>query len=163
MKIGLVGSGGREHAIAKALIQDRGHHSLFVFGSHKNPGIEYLSTRIELGKFSDVSNIVDFFLSTVVDYVVVGPEAPLMVGLVDVLRAHGVPSIGPTQAQARLEGDKAFMRDLFDRQVGWGSPRWKVVSDRQEVANFISEVGQVAVKPIGLTSGKGVQVMGVHL
>ena len=163
MKIGLVGSGGREHAIAKVLIQDRGHHSLFAFGSHKNPGIEYLSTRTELGKFSDVSNIVDFFLSTVVDYVVVGPEVPLMVGLVDVLRARGVPTIGPTQAQARLEGDKAFMRDLLDRKVGWGSARWRVVSDRREAANFISEVGQVAVKPVGLTSGKGVQVMGVHL
>ena len=85
-----------------------------------------------------------------------------MAGVVDALRARGIPTVGATRAQARIEGDKAFMRDLLRRRVGWGSPAWQLVQTGQQAGEFIAAVGDVAVKPVGLTAGKGVRVMGVH-
>lgn len=163
MRIALIGSGGREHAIAKNLAQHPNRDQIFVFGSQLNPGIVPLATETEIGKMSDAAGISRFCAAHKVDLAVVGPEAPLMAGAVDALRAAGILAFGPTQAQARLESDKAFMRDLLRRRLGWGSPEWRVVSSRAEAAEFLKFIGQVAVKPIGLTAGKGVRVMGVHL
>ncbi len=163
MKIGLVGSGGREHALSRALARDRKRDALFVFGSHVNPGVEGLAQEICVGSLKDFGSVIDFFGARGVDLVVIGPEVPLTGGLVDELRARRIPAVGPTRLQARLEGDKAFMRDLLSRRVGWGSPRWKLVESPAAARQFIAEVGQVAVKPTGLTGGKGVRVMGVHL
>lgn len=163
MRIGLVGSGGREHAIAKVLARNPARDSLYIFASHPNPGIEPLAATTETGDLHNTGSVVDFFLTNHIDLVVVGPEAPLLAGVIDALRDRGILAVGPTQSQARIEGDKAFMRDLLQRRVGWGAPAWRVVQSRREGADFISEVGEVAVKPIGLTGGKGVSVMGVHL
>ena len=163
MKIGLVGSGGREHAIAIALAKNNFRDELYVFASHLNPGIQSLTKHIHPGVLTDTQDILDYFQAMGVDYVVIGPEAPLMTGAVNALRKAGIPTIGATKSQARIEGSKAFMRQLLQEQIGWGSPQWRVVTDRVQAANFIERVGMVAVKPIGLTGGKGVQVMGVHL
>lgn len=162
MIIGLVGSGGREHALAKALIKPAGGR-LCVYASGPNPGIRELTSDIKTGDLADPRTIARHFVERQADLVVIGPEAPLMTGLVDVLRGDDVPVIGPTQSQARLEGDKSFMRDLLRRRVGWGSPGWQLVENLQDARAFIREMGEVAVKPVGLTGGKGVQVMGVHL
>jgi phosphoribosylamine---glycine ligase len=163
MKIGLIGSGGREHAMAKAFCRQPECVSLFVFASHANPGINLLADETVIGKLNDVSAIVDYFVGHEVAFVAVGPEAPLLAGAVDALRAAGVPTVGANQAQAQIESDKHFMRQLMAEVVPWGSPEWKLVRSRQEAADFISEVGEVAVKPTGLTGGKGVQVMGTQL
>ena len=163
MRIALIGSGGREHAIARNLAQHPQRDQLFVFGSQPNPGILPLATEYEIGKMSDATGIARFCAAHKVDLAVVGPEAPLMAGAVDLLRAAGIPAFGPTASQARLESDKTFMRDLLRRMLGWGSPEWRVVTSRAEAAEFLQFIGPVAVKPIGLTAGKGVRVMGVHL
>jgi len=163
MKLGLIGSGGREHAIADALMRAPDRDQLYVFASTRNPGIERLAGVIQVGRLTDIERIVRFFGSHQVELVVVGPEVPLQAGVVDGLRTSGIPAVGPTGSQARLEGDKSFMRRLMKERVGWGSPEWELVSDRPAAARFIEQVGQVAVKPVGLTGGKGVQVMGVHL
>ena len=163
MKIGLIGSGGREHAMANAFCRQPERDSLFVFASHHNPGIEMIAAETIVGKLNDASAIVDYFLAKEVAFVAVGPESPLMAGAVDALRAAGVPTVGANQAQAQIESDKHFMRRLMAEVVPWGSPDWKLVHSRQEAADFISEVGEVAVKPTGLTGGKGVQVMGTQL
>jgi len=162
MKIGLIGSGGREHAIAKALCKNPSRDSLFVYGSHLNPGIERLAASLITGSMQDVEKIKEYFIANKVDLVVVGPEVPLIEGASDSLRAQGIKVVGPSKAQARLEGDKVFMRDLLRRRVQKGSPSWKEVKQIEEARAFIQEMGQVAVKPIGLTGGKGVSVMGVH-
>lgn len=162
MKIGLIGSGGREHAIANVLGKSPSHDALFVYGDHHNPGIQKLAAALTIASMQDVRKIVEFFTVHQVELVVVGPEVPLIAGVSDRLRAQGIKVVGPAQAQARLEGDKVFMRDLLRRRVQKGSPRWKEVKDVETARNFIREVGQVAVKPIGLTGGKGVSVMGVH-
>jgi phosphoribosylamine---glycine ligase len=163
MKIGLVGSGGREHALGKVLMRNPHRDSLYVYSGHINPGILPLAKHITIGNLLDVQTIVDYFMSTRVDLVVIGPEAPLMHGTIDLLRKNGIAAFGPTRAQARLEGDKSFMRDILTRRVGWGSPAWRKVDDLQDAHQFIQETGQVVVKPIGLTGGKGVRVMGEHL
>ncbi|MGV8026572.1 MAG: phosphoribosylamine--glycine ligase [Anaerolineaceae bacterium] len=162
MKIGLIGSGGREHAIAKALCKFPGRDSLYVYGSHSNPGIQKLAVSSINGAMQDIQKIEDFFMANKVELVVVGPEVPLIAGVSDSLRSKGLKVVGPSQSQARLEGDKVFMRDLLRRRVKKGSPRWKEVRDIETARDFINEVGQVAVKPVGLTGGKGVSVMGVH-
>jgi len=162
MKIGLIGSGGREHAIAKALCKSPAHDSLYVYGSHLNPGIQKLAVSSINGEMQDIQKIRDFFTENKVELVVVGPEVPLIAGASDSLRRKGLKVVGPSQNQARLEGDKVFMRDLLRRRVKKGSPRWKEVKDMVTARAFINEVGQVAVKPVGLTGGKGVSVMGVH-
>ena len=162
MKIGLIGSGGREHAIAKALCKDQQCDSLFVYGSHLNPGIQKIAASLLLGEAHDLQKIDDFFKANGVELIVVGPEVPLISGVSDQLRLKGFKVVGPTKAQARLEGDKVFMRDLLRRCVKRGSPRWREVKDVASARDFITEVGQVAIKPVGLTGGKGVWVMGVH-
>ncbi len=162
MRIGLIGSGGREHAIAKSLCKFSKRDSLFVYGDHLNPGIAKVADSSTIGSMQDIKKIEDYFVSNKVDLVVVGPEVPLIAGVSDCLRAKGIKVVGPSKAQAQLEGDKVFMRDLLHRYVQKGSPRWKEIKDIETARTFILEVGQVAVKPIGLTGGKGVSVMGVH-
>lgn len=162
MRIGLIGSGGREHALAKVLQKYPARDSLYVYGSHINPGIQAMAAATFTGNMRDIRSMQDFFKEHQVELVVIGPEVPLMAGASDALRKLGMQVVGPSSAQARLEGDKVFMRDLLLRRVNKGSPRWKEVRDIPSARAFIEEVGQVAVKPIGLTGGKGVSVMGVH-
>ena len=162
MKIGLIGSGGREHAIAKAVSRNRSRDSLYMYGSHLNPGIQKIAASAEIGDLCDHKKIESFFSRNAVDFVIIGPETPLICGVSNYLREKGFPVIGPSKALANLEGNKAFMRDLLRRRVGKGSPAWRKVSDVSSARDFILETGQVAVKPLGLTGGKGVWVMGVH-
>jgi len=162
MRIGLIGSGGREHAIAKALCKNSKRDSLFVYGNHINPGIQRIAKSCRAGDVRDSEQIIAFFSANDVELVVNGPEVPLIAGVSNRLRDAGYKVVGPTQAQARLEGDKVFMRDLLRRRVKKGSPRWMEVSDVDQARAFIDEIGEVAIKPIGLTGGKGVWVMGVH-
>ncbi len=163
MRIGLVGSGGREHALAKALAANRERDSLIVFANSINPGIQRLAHRMSLGSLSDSKAIANALTSEGVELVVIGPEAPLIAGTVDELRGRGILAVGPTRLQARLESDKSFMRDLLKRRVGWGSPQWCLARGRAEAQDFIHQIGEVAVKPLGLTGGKGVKVMGTQL
>ena len=163
MKVGLIGDGGREHALAEALIRNPQGISLFAYISRQNPGIERCAEQVAVGDLADCDAIVNYFQAVQPAVVMVGPEKPLVSGVVDALRGADIPTVGPTQAQARLEGDKTFMRGLLERRIGWGSPRWRSVQTPEAARDFIAAVGEVAVKPIGLTGGKGVRVMGVHL
>ncbi|MBW6466915.1 MAG: phosphoribosylamine--glycine ligase [Brevefilum sp.] len=162
MKVGLIGNGGREHAIARGLCANP-ETRLFVAAQGKNSGIMNLASAYQETGFSHPHAIIDFFTNHQVDFVVVGPEATLMLGIVDELRSKGIPTVGPTQAQARLEGDKSFMRHLLRNEIGWGSPAWLSTSSVDEAKAFMDEVGQIVVKPLGLTGGKGVRVMGIQL
>jgi phosphoribosylamine--glycine ligase len=162
MKIGMIGNGGREHAIALGLCKNP-ETQLYVAAQGKNAGIAELAGHYQEIGFTRSQKIVDYFTHQQVDFVVVGPEATLMFGIVDQLRSAGVPTVGPTQAQAQLEGDKSFMRHLLREQIGWGSPAWSTVSSLADAKTFLDAVGQIVVKPLGLTGGKGVRVMGIQL
>ena len=162
MKVGLIGNGGREHAIAIGLCKNP-DTQLIVSGQGKNQAILKLSETYRETGFKHSQEIIDLFVEQQVDCVIVGPEATLMLGIVDQLRSVGIPCVGPTQAQAQLEGDKSFMRHLLRDEIGWGSPQWASVISQSEAISFMDEVGGIVVKPLGLTGGKGVRVMGIQL
>jgi phosphoribosylamine---glycine ligase len=162
MKVGLIGNGGREHAIARGVCQ-HGDVDLYVAATGENPGIRELASDYHMIALNDLQNVREYFLANKVDVVVVGPEAPLISGVVDAIRDSKVPIVGPTQSQARLEGDKSFMRWLLREKVGWGSPKWQKVKTLSEAQEFIEEIGAIVVKPLGLTGGKGVRVSGTQL
>ena len=110
MKILVVGAGGREHALCWALAKSPKCEKLYC--APGNAGIAEVAERVDIGA-EDVEGLVAFAIDGKIDLVVVGPEAPLVLGLVDSLKDAGIKAFGPTSKAAILEGSKAFMKDLF--------------------------------------------------
>ncbi|MDF1557127.1 MAG: phosphoribosylamine--glycine ligase [ANME-2 cluster archaeon] len=165
MKILLVGGGGREHAIAHAISRSERAHQLFAVMSKKNPGIAGLCEDFLLNAETDIENVIEFAMKTGIDIAVIGPEGPLAAGLADALDLAGIPSMGPKRAAAKLEFDKAWTRSFMEKYGIDGLPLFKIFNLDQEDAalKYVDELGDVAVKPAGLTGGKGVKVMGDQL
>jgi len=161
-KVLLVGSGGREHAIAESIAKSR-DAELYSVMSGKNPGIMACSKRYVVGKITDASFVSSFAVENKIDIAVIGPEAPLVNGIVDALEEKGIDCVGPRRALAMIEGDKAFCRALMKKYGIEGLPKCEVFKDPDEAAEYIDTVDAVVVKPAGLTGGKGVQVVGEHL
>jgi phosphoribosylamine--glycine ligase len=109
MNVLLLGSGGREHALAWKLAQSALLDTLYA--APGNPGIAAHATLVPLDA-TDHAAVVDFVAAHEVGLVVIGPEAPLVDGLADTLRAAGIPVFGPGKAAAQLEGSKGFTKDL---------------------------------------------------
>ena len=159
MKILVVGTGAREHAICNA-VKDA---ELYSIMSNKNPGISRIS-KFQISSEKDIKGVKKFALKNKIDIAIIGPEAPLEMGIVDELQKSGIGCVGPTMAAARIETDKAFMRDLFETHNIDGSVVYKVFDNIKDTSDFIDEFGQdVVVKPVGLTGGKGVKIVGEHL
>jgi len=162
MRVLLVGGGGREHAIGEALV--RGGAELYVVSKHKNPGLARLAKGYGLAKETDVEKVLEYAGKFGVDLAFIGPEAPLERGIVDLLEENGIPAVGPSREAARLETDKAFARAFMERNEIPGRKAFKVFTDVEEMKRWIDEFGKpVVVKPIGLTGGKGVRVVGYQL
>ena len=160
MKILVVGGGGREHAIACALSRNS-ETELFSVMAQPNPGIIRLAKNTCLCKETDVSRIVAFAKETGTEYAFIGPEAPLEAGIVDRLEKAGILCVGPTRAAARIETDKAFCREMMAQHHIGGCPEYRVFHNSAEAISFIRDYeGDLAIKPIGLTGGKGVRIMG---
>lgn len=160
MKILVVGTGAREHAICESLKDEAEIYSIM---SNTNPGIAPLS-QYKLASESDMDKIKQFALENKVDMAIIGPEAPLEQGIVDFLEREGINCVGPTQEAAKIETDKAFMRNLFEKYNLPGSLTYKVFDNYEDMSLFLDEFDQdVVVKPVGLTGGKGVKIVGEHL
>lgn len=157
MKVLLIGSGGREHAIA-AKLKANPQVELFCFASHLNPGIKKLG-EIKIGNIENIGEIVSYAQAIEPDWAIVGPEAPLAAGVVNAL---AVPTIGPTKELAQLESSKAFARELLEKNNIPGNPRHKIFTHLQGAEEFMEELGEFVIKPDGLTGGKGVKVKGDH-
>lgn len=160
----IVGHGAREHAIGEALV--KGGAELYAFMSSKNAGLEDLSQgRIKIHSETDFQDIIDFCRIKKVDYVVVGPEAPLTVGIVDALEKSGIKCVGPKIEAAQLEGSKLFTRNLLEKYKITSNIKSKTFNTMEGVESYIKDVGEetIVVKPDGLTGGKGVKVYGNHL
>jgi len=160
MKILVVGGGGREHAIVSALARNSETEIFSVMGN-RNPGISRLAREVKLCRETDISRIMSFAQKTGVGYAFIGPEAPLEAGIVDELESAGIACVGPTRAAARIETDKAFCRDMMEFNRIDGCPKYRVFKNPAEAVSFIKDQdGDLAIKPIGLTGGKGVRIMG---
>jgi phosphoribosylamine--glycine ligase len=160
MKILVVGTGAREHAICRAIGEDAELHSIM---SRKNPGISRIS-KFKILSEKDVEAVKNYALENKIDVAVIGPEAPLEMGIVDALQEEGIGCVGPTKEAARIETDKSFMRNLFEEHKIPGSLVYRVFDDAQDAGKFIDDFGkEVVIKPVGLTGGKGVKIMGEHL
>jgi len=153
LKLLLVGSGGREHALAWRLSRSPQVTSLWVAGG--NSGTGQVAANLPVNP-EDVDGVVAAAQSLNIDLAVIGPEQPLAAGIVDRLTAIGIPAFGPTQAAAQLEVSKSFAREVM-RQAGVPGPEFQVFKDRQSALDFLSRHRQpVAVKADGLAAGKGV-------
>ena len=160
MKILVVGGGGREHAIAVALGRNT-TTEIYSVMAKKNPGIAALAKKVHLCRETDVKTVVGFAKEAGAEYAFIGPEAPLEAGIVDALGSAGIPCIGPTKSAARLETDKAFCRQMMDMNHLDGCPMYRVFHTADDAVRFIEGYdGDLVVKPIGLTGGKGVRIMG---
>ena len=158
----LVGSGAREHAIAASLAKSP-RAELYVAMSSQNPGIMKLAKDAIVVPITDSDTVVRYALQISAELAVVGPEAPLVNGVADALIERGIRCVGPTRKLASLEGDKAFCRQLLDKHQIAGNPLFRVFTDPDSAEAFIKTAGPVAIKPAGLTSGKGVKVSGEDL
>ncbi len=157
MRVLVVGAGGREHALAWSLAASPLLTKLWV--APGNPGTAELAENVPIAA-TDVAALTHFAHDNAVDLVVPGPEAPLVAGLADSLRAAGIRCCGPTAAAARLEGSKSFAKALCD-EAGIPTARWERFTDPDEAGAFVHRRGApVVVKADGLASGKGVFVAG---
>jgi phosphoribosylamine--glycine ligase len=132
--------------------------------SNQNPGIAKLAEKFYIGNEMELEEVKKQAISWGVDLAIIGPESPLGEGIVDLLLEEGIACVGPTQAAARIETDKAFMRKLFIDHGIDGSVTFGVFDDVEEAGHFIDDFGkELVVKPVGLTGGKGVKIVGEHL
>jgi len=162
MRVLLVGGGGREHAIAEAIARSKREPLLFAAMSKKNPGIARLCKDFLLVKETDPA-VVDFAVKNRIELAVIGPEAPLASGIPDLLWDADIPVAGPRKLAAQIEFDKAWTRNFMKKYGIAGLPQFRVFRKGEEGSDeFIDELGDVVVKPAGLTGGKGVRVMGDH-
>ena len=153
MNVLVVGSGGREHALCWQLAASPLLGALWC--APGNAGIEREATCVPLDPM-DFDGLVSFCREHAVDFVVVGPEAPLCAGLVDRLEADGIAAFGPRKGAARIEGSKGFMKDLCARH-GVPTAAYRRADSLADAKSFIAEQGApVVVKADGLAAGKGV-------
>ena len=160
MNVLLLGSGGREHALAWKLVQSASFSPSLdtLYAAPGNPGIASLATLVRLDA-TDHASVVAFVREKSIGLVVIGPEAPLVDGLADTLRAAAIPVFGPSRAAAQLEGSKGFTKDLCAR-AGIPTAGYVRVSNRADADIALTRTFSlpVVIKADGLAAGKGVVI-----
>jgi phosphoribosylamine--glycine ligase len=155
MKILIVGSGGREHALAWRVAQSSLVEIVYVAPGNAGTGLEMGVENIPFAA-DDIDGLLDFAAQQQIGLTIVGPEAPLVAGIVDRFTAAGLPCFGPSAAAAQLEGSKAFAKDFMARH-GIPTAAYGNFTDIDEAVAFIREHGApIVVKADGLAAGKGV-------
>jgi phosphoribosylamine--glycine ligase len=155
MKVLVIGSGGREHALVWKIAQNPDVEKIFC--APGNAGIGQLAECVDIAD-NDLDKLVDFAGAEQIDLTVVGPEVPLTLGIVDLFTEKGLRIFGPTGKAAALEGSKVFTKDLF-KKYEIPSAAYEVFTDREQAAAYIKKMGApLVVKADGLAAGKGVIV-----
>jgi phosphoribosylamine--glycine ligase len=162
IRVLVVGGGAREHAICDAIKRSK-QATLFVVMKNNNPGIARLAADVLIEKETNTAKVVQYAQHHQIDIVCIGPEAPLQQGLADALTKQGIAVCAPTKEAARIETDKEWMRNLLKKHNIPGQLQFNTFTNPQDARAFIESLeGKVALKPIGLTGGKGVWVQGDH-
>jgi len=155
MKVLIIGSGGREHALAWRVAQSENVMAVYVAPGNAGTGLEPKVENVPLAG-DDLDALASFAKERKIDLTIVGPEAPLVAGVVDRFKAEGLACFGPTAAAAQLEGSKAFAKDFMARH-GIPTAAYGKFTDTGEAVAFIREHGApIVVKADGLAAGKGV-------
>ena len=155
MKVLILGSGGREHALARSIARSPRCERLYV--APGNPGCADIAELVTLD-LADLAGITAFCRNAAIDLVIVGPEAPLVAGVADALAAAGIACFGPGRAAAQLEGSKGFTKD-FCREFNIPTASYERFSDRAAALEYVRRQGApIVVKADGLAAGKGVVV-----
>jgi len=155
MNVLILGSGAREHALARACAKSPQRGRLFV--APGNPGCAEVGVNVPMD-LSNHEEIGAFCRKEAINLVIVGPEVPLVAGIADRLANQGTLCFGPSRAASRLEGSKGFAKD-FCREFGVPTARYRRFSSREEAKRFVQERGApIVIKADGLASGKGVVV-----
>ncbi len=159
MRILVVGGGGREHALCWAIAASPLCEKLYC--APGNPGIAQLGECVPIGA-GDIGALTDFARTNEIDFVVVGPEQPLVDGLVDRLAEHGIKAFGPTASAARLEGSKGFMKDLCT-EYNIPTAAYHRFDDATAAKDWAATQNvPLVVKADGLAAGKGVTIAQSH-
>ena len=155
MKILVIGAGGREHALVHTLAQSKQHHQLWC--APGNAGIAKEAECVPI-QVDDIPALATFARNHQIDLTIVGPELPLVEGVVDYFRKEELTVVGPTKSAARLEGSKSFAKS-FMHKYGIPTARYEVVPNLQKGSYLLSHwKGPCVVKADGLAAGKGVKV-----
>ena len=153
MKILVVGGGGREHAIIKKIKENPTVSEIYALPG--NGGIAMDATCVDIGA-KDIPAIVDFAVKNAIDYAVVAPDDPLVLGCVDALAEAGIPAFGPSKAAAIIEGSKAFSKELM-KKYGIPTAKYETFSDEKKALLYLDTVSfPTVIKADGLALGKGV-------
>lgn len=153
VKPAVIGKDGRTSALVAAFLgSSRVKGNVPCLSTGKRPGVDIIEEVLTAAREHKP------------DFVFIGPEEPLALGVVDALQTElGIPCIGPTRKLAQLESSKAFTRDLVRRHNIPGNPEYRVFRSQEGIEQYCNELGGFVVKPDGLTGGKGVKVSGTHL
>ena len=155
MKVLVIGSGGREHALAWQCAGFKEVQHVFVAPGNAGTALEHKISNVEIGS-EDVPALIEFAKSEAIDITIVGPEAPLVIGIVDDFRAQGLAIFGPTQLAAQLEGSKAFCKDFLYRNK-IPTAFYQVFTEEESAVHYVKEKGTpIVIKADGLAAGKGV-------
>ncbi len=156
MKIAVIGGGGREHALVRKLQESPLCGEVVVLPGNGGTALDAGNVDI---KATDLAGVVQYCKENAVEYVVVAPDDPLAMGMVDALAAAGIPAFGPSAAAARIEASKVFAKNLM-RKYGIPTAGYRVFSDAQEALSYLRMESDypVVVKADGLALGKGVSI-----
>jgi phosphoribosylamine--glycine ligase len=155
MRVLIIGSGGREHALAWKIAQSDEVEKIYAIPG--NPGISEIGECVNI-QVSDIKKIVEFAKDKGIDLTVVGPEAPLVAGIKDAFEEAGLNLFGPDKSSAKLEGSKSFAKTLM-KELGVPTAEFEVFEDPEEAKEFVKKAGvPIVIKADGLAGGKGVVV-----
>ena len=155
MKVLVVGSGGREHAIIKKIKENKNVETIYAYpgnGGMKDDAV------LVAGSATDIEGVVSFSKENKVDYVVVTPDDPLVLGMVDALEKEGIPCFGPKKNAAIIEGSKVFSKNLM-KKYGIPTAAYEVFDDVNKALEYVETCPiPTVVKADGLALGKGVVI-----
>ena len=155
MRVLIIGSGGREHALSMAVAASPLLTRLFV--APGNPGTASIATNVPL-RATDIPGLVAFAVARKIDLVIPGPEAPLVAGIADALAEKNIACCGPSAAAAQLEGSKKFTKEIADA-ANIPTAAWEAFTDADDAHDYVEDMGApIVIKADGLAAGKGVVV-----